>query len=480
MPIFSILFIIGLILGFFKEHSPKDRFFFLVFFNAILTIYLLQGYFLKVGVTEITSPRALSWNVLFLYALYVFIQYRIKINRRLFFAAFVFFATVCLSCLYEMIMPYDGLLLPLDAENGWDGYIAGIYGKVHVKPSYALYARAMWIIVQFILVLLIFKQLYTLKDIIQLNNRIIRWAQIGIVYGFVEFFIKNVMGNVTVTFLFSEIVFGTNKESVYTEVIQKGGLFYSLQGFTREPSHYIIFLWMVALFILVTNLLYKKYPQISQTVHKSYSNWTLLSCIILLGLTGGFSAVWALCIIILVGAELKFRESGSSIIRVVRCHYLAVFFLIIAAGAFSYYVMSSEYLLGRLEDAIVVLSMLLQNTGVIAVGNEGIGSTIARFTSIVDNLFVFLERPLLGLSPGVQWAHDTTVEFLVGYGILGAYTLYRLLITSRDRLQYDKLFVIILLVLAGLPMKIGMPLLAIHYSLLIESTALYMAGNRES
>lgn len=474
MPIFSILFIGYLVNIFITRQTYKEIFYKLFFLTSFLTVTLFQGYFMQIGSVELSTPRAIVANILWFFAIYIFLSKKIQIPTKPFIAMCIFLIVIVLGMIQELFMPYEGPLLPLDVDQGWDGYIAGLYGKAYIYPPNSFYLTQFKIAVQYVIIILAAKAIFSWQDYVSIGMKLIKWSKIPIYYGFIEFIIKNVFNNTTVTFSFTEFFFGASKESTLIEAIKKGGDLYILQGFTREASHYVIFLFTIAMLILFLNTIKKKRPSLFANAKKTYSNITLISCIILMFLTGGFSAVWLSFVLFLTFILLKYREANINILEVLRKKRISVIISAILLSISLYFIFSSEYFMGRLTDAFFVINMLVSNMSVLTIGNEGIGSTIARFTSIIDNAAVFCDRPLLGLGLGMQWAHDTTIELLVNIGVLGVYTLYRFFISTDRNYCYDKIYILLVLFIGGLPMKIVMPSFAIHILIFLEYTTIYM------
>ncbi len=472
MPIFSLFIIAYIIYFFVNNKTSKDNFKDLFFVTCFLSVNLFQGYMISIAGSEL-NRNAICINIIFFYSAYIVLARKVELPTKPTLAAVIFISMITLSMMNEMLFPYDGLLLPMDAPKGWDGYVAGEYSKEYIYPDNTFYLKQFKNILSYALIIILAKKLLTWNDYIEISMRIIKWSKPAIYFGFIEFYVKNVMGNLDVTFWFTEIIFGVSEESTLVEAIKKGGDFYILQGFTKEASHYIIFLFTIVVLMLLLNVIYKLQPQMMKDIPKTYSKTTTISALILIMITGGFSAVWMLLVLFLIFLLLKLREKRTNIFKAVIKQKKSVVFVGIVFLILLCFISNNEYFMGRLYDAIFVMDMLMENSAILMIGNEGIGSTIARFTSIIDNFYVFIERPILGLSFNLQWAHDTTIEWLAGIGIAGCISLYYLWISSDCKKSYDNILLIIFII-AGLPMKIMMPATAFQILIFIELSALYM------
>ena len=80
---------------------------------------------------------------------------------------------------------------------------------------------------------------------------------------------KNAVGQLTFTYDLAGALFGVNRAAIFTEAFSKGGTFYSLQGFTREPSHYVMYLFTIALFMVLAGVCQKRCLEIGVYIKNS-------------------------------------------------------------------------------------------------------------------------------------------------------------------------------------------------------------------
>ena len=79
-------------------------------------------------------------------------------------------------------------------------------------------------------------------------------------------------------------------------------------------------------------------------------------------------------------------------------------------------------------------------------GNVGAYSEIIRFVSIVDTLKDVINRPLLGLGCGIEWAHSGFVTMLSCIGIIGTVIWLKLsMITKEGKLYFFTMVLLIIL-----------------------------------
>lgn len=437
MPIFSVIFVGILIRIFSRRQGIEERFFSLLALTLAITIQNFQGYFLKIGTTEIFSCAGISNAVLFFYSLYVLFFVRIGINRKVFYAGTLFLLSACVSILYEWLIPYDGLLIPDIEGYSWDSFLANKCTMIQYQPSLTSFWHGFSQIISFVCIAIVFKQLCTLSLLNKIFLQIVKWGRLSIFYGVFEFVMKNVFHQLTITYDFAAYFLGVNSQSVYTEAFTKGGTLYTLQGLTREPSQFIMYLFSIGLIIILSTALQKRSVLENQQKHVRKYRVSLACCFALMVLAGGFSAVWFLFLLlgslVIVNVHMKSLSIRSVVWRYKK-GVLAIALLFVVAVAVVY---NNEYYYNRLSDTFYIVTVLLTTDNLYSVsflgsgGSDGVGSTIARFFSIYCGTVVFLERPILGIGPGIQSIHDTTISLLQNYGIAGFFLMYRFMMTSK-------------------------------------------------
>lgn len=479
MPILSVIMFFLLIYIMVRKNSAMGRYADLFVIYCTVKIYWFQGYFLKIGNNEISSIANISSHLLLLYSIYLVVYKKIKIDKTTLMSIIFFVSIICLGMMYEKIFPYDGLLLPeQNDEINWDGYIAGTCSMYQYIPPFSAFLRPLWQVLEFSFEVLVFKQIYEISWFVNSYMKIIGYLKYGIYYGYFEFLLKNIIGNLTITYDFAAILLGVNEYSVYTEAYIKDGLFYTLQGLTREPSHFNCFLFNVAVLMMLGNIMKRIVKNKSVNVLSTYSNFTICACIGLMLLTGGFSSIWYLFIIGGVALLLRIRESGGSILDFLLQKKITMFSFFIICSGIVFAINQNDYLYNRLIDAMAVFEFLSESNGFAGIsilgGNSGIGSTIARFVSIYEGIIAFVERPLLGLSWCVQPVHDFSITLLSNIGILGVYFLYKVMISSIEKKRYDFSMIFLIFIIGGLPITISSSFFALHWLLFFEVTSFYM------
>ena len=477
MPIASIVVLTLLVYIFMSNKTYKEKYIFLFVLTCVLKIYWTQGYFLKIGNTEISSTSGVASYCLLIYSIYLFLCRKIEIKKRTCMFAVMLVVVSVISMIYEAVMPYEGMLMPEQNENSsWDLYVLGQCYMYPYTPSVSSYISSLITVIQFAVNVLLFKNICDKEMFLKSYMRIIYWLKFEMYFGIFEFFLKNIINDLTTTFQITEILFGLNASSVLDSAVMKGGIFYSLQGFAREPSHYNVFLFSLCLLMLLGNVMCSKFA--SDRIEKSYSKSTIFGCVVLLILSGGFSGVWFLTMLLVLALLLHIREHNYNVYDIVKKNkaWMMIFFVI--AFVIGYVIMRNDYFSGRISDALAIVNFLGDTGSFVGasmlVDNEGAHSTLARFVSIYQGMVIFFDRPILGISFGVQTLHDFSIMYLVNMGVAGVFAMYKLLASTNNNLRYDNKFLFLLFIIGGFPMTVSCYGLSMHWLLFFEGTRLYM------
>ena len=136
MPLLSIARLVVIIYFLTKRDTYVDRYFNLFMLSSFLRVYWLEGYFIKIGDLEIGNLPVISEAVLLLYSLYLLWVGIAKLRSRFFYVWLAFLAIVSIGIVYELLMPYDGLLLvEQKGDVSWDGYATGRWGMYTYFPG---------------------------------------------------------------------------------------------------------------------------------------------------------------------------------------------------------------------------------------------------------------------------------------------------------------------------------------------------------
>ena len=193
-------------------------------------------------------------------------------------------------------------------------------------------------------------------------------------------------------------------------LLQRGDL-WALQGFTREPSHYAIVLFIFALLIILL---------ISIGAKKHHDITWLFATVILMYLTAATSAVVFYILLMIFGIIALTNEKSVSktnirlLLGISCCFVLVVVIALISFGVFNS-TTQFQKMIGLFNN---LPNLLSGNIGEL-LNVQGSG----RLVSIIDSFSVFLDRPLIGIGTGEINPYSGFIALLAGSGLFGALLL---------------------------------------------------------
>ena len=320
MPIFSIIFLFIIAIIFIRYRTSENRFYALFALTVILQIHFFQGYFIKIGANEIWSCESLSLKILAFYSLWLIFSGRARLGRNIYRGVMLCLLFLLGSIAYETFVPFDGLLMPhmegnTDGGYSWDNLVAGKVAMVGYQPSLQELVGASKTFLYYILVLATFKAFFNLEFFTRSLMSVIKWGKLCIYYGLFEFFLKNAVGQLTFTYDLAGALFGVNRAAIFTEAFSKGGTFYSLQGFTREPSHYVMYLFTIALFMVLAGVCQKRCLEIGVYIKKTFYPFEIILSVLVMFLCGGFSTVWLTCLLLVATVIVYIHSRHLSLLQ---------------------------------------------------------------------------------------------------------------------------------------------------------------------
>lgn len=475
LPIFSFIYI-GILIIIFLYSSNLKKFYVnnvtLLFF---LEIIASQGYFIQFSSQEYYIDVIQLYIVLLLSL--ILLARNLNGRRHLIYAVFIFLGISLSSVLCQAIFPYDGYILPAELKGmdcSWDTYVAGksvLYKyNFDLFQNISLYRR----LCMYTVVIYAMKINVSLEDIYSIMTKLIRGSFFVVSYGYLEMILKNLLNMPRESYKFSEFVFGASF-STYTwesaATMVDGS--YRLQGFTREPSHYVFSLLIFSLFILITI----KYHKTANIVTPCWYYIELLLILILMPMTGGMSSIWCFFSLILSYIIINLNRKFN-FYRMLKVGFCVVSGVVILLLFLEFLLDNSDFLLiERFSSSLETISFLLSNPNILLIAGMD-ASTLARFTSIIVCAGNWFDNPLLGLGHGITKAHDFTITMLVGSGLLGCGAWYHFITTSGNvKKRYDHLLLLTILCIIFIPIgTIGGWYTSTYFVLLTEATALYRSN----
>lgn len=467
MTFISLVILIYILL---KKDNLKVKYVKLITLLSIIEVIMLNGYFIDFEDKGISVKFFLDILV-GIASIYYIYKEKIKINKFLFFWIIFLLICVLLGVFLEIIMPYDQPIVNYVSEGNWDGYVLGKMNKAMINISWSNVFLLYFKVLVYCLVVFIVKTTFIKVDIIYIVNNIIKVGRFIIYYGYIEYFIKNILNQIDVISNFNIILTGVSGQ------ISNNDDLYRLIGITAEPSYFILSIFTLLVFNLIANEIKRKDKYI---YIRTYKNFEIILGLFLLYLSGGFSFFWYLFIFILIYFLLKQKVYIISLKRFLKL----IIFLIFISSVFIYLLnymltLTDNALANRINNAIEVVYYLWQYG--IAINSVLIGETsnVARLTSIYDVFNDFSNRPILGLGIGIQSAYSGVVTMLSEFGILGCYILYKIVTFKMNKhIRYDYMLLSCYFIIANIPIGVKSIGYEIFSIVLIEATRFYIEKNK--
>lgn len=473
MKIFGGILIAIILYIILSRKTLKQKFIYFLSLTSVLEVAALQGYFIRSGTTELGYEVVCS-VLFFIFSLFFAYKKNLTVDKNLFLFSGLFLFTVWLGIILESIYPYDGMIIGLAQGGNWDAYVSGKIEKGPAEVMYTLEFLYYILLLTFVLAMFIVKKLFDVHDILKSLAIMNKFFLILIVYGVIEFIMKNVLGS-DLTLQFADIFLGTGG-STYSELVLRGDS-YQLQGLTREPSAYAFQLFMIIIFFMIERnigliVAVEKYKKFA----KSLQYRVVVSVAVLLMLvSGSFSSLIYLSIVMILCFLIKGKKNNGykELVYFLIAGFLVCLFLFILYEYFP-----NSYIGDKLSEFLWAWDFidagtwsLLTETG-IDIGS--MQSIVARVVSIMDTFSDFLNRPILGLGLIVQSAHSGVVSILSDIGLLGLFLWIKMVFYRRsETLKYDYVFIIFALFIANIPAGLRIILYGNFVILLIESTRYY-------
>jgi hypothetical protein len=234
----------------------------------------------------------------------------------------------------------------------------------------------------------------------QIVCRLASVGKVYMIYSTLEFFLKNVFQS-AVLYQIQNVIFGVAKAT--TTTLGKRGWLYTLQGLTREPSHF-------ALQLVLIILLFWLQERITGRNNKA---WIVLACFYMVA---GMSLTSILCVLT-VFCFIYFQKENSA----GKTYFVMGTIALLVLGILLFIVFQDDitgtYYGKRLVSLISELPGILQGNG--SSISSGYISNKARMASVADGLSAFRDNFLFGTGIGTSGCQADFIANLEGLGMVG-------------------------------------------------------------
>ena len=269
-----------LVLVFFLNLFSKKASIYRLLDQTVLTIYIYLyvnvGYFFSSNIINVDYWQG---ALLLEFFLCLFLTHERKVTRK-----FAFYVICMLIGTINLIVLPSKHAQVVGNSGAYQYYMVGT--KIYTQPIFSKFTVFYFVlaVIQAYVFLVIKKRVKT-KDVIYLVERLSSMIKLSLIIWSVEFIIKNIIVSTSynefLTFFFGK---GT---STLEELTQRGN-YYSLQGFTREPSQFAFVLSYAAVVMYTERLLKNE---------KKNSGWIVLT-LFLIAMSGAFTALFSVVFLV--------------------------------------------------------------------------------------------------------------------------------------------------------------------------------------
>ena len=469
-PIF-ILYFTYVFYIFITSKKIKDFYINLLFLTCVLEIGMFQGYAIRIGGSSISLLQINTLVFMFVSLIFFIKITNDGIKKQCVILLIVIFIYMVLQILYNDFNPYKGLVLNTNISGcSWDYYAMG-FCKLYPKKFNFLYSIKGSIKLFYLLInAYIIKTKISFNDFNYVIKNMIFLFKIIVLFGLFEFVCKNVLHTPYFPFKVASFLLG-NDSQAYSAPTMRGRI-YALQGLCCEPSHFNICLFSFLLLLIIYERINNDRTKL---IKKILKNFWFISGVILMFFSGGVSCIWCIAILF-IEYYIVTRKNTKHIKRYNYFRFLkfigiSLFILIILFGLM--FISNSNYIariFGMIETVLNISKKTIETNLIRDM------STYSRFLSIKTCFENFLERPIFGLGAGFVECHDSTVSFLVQFGLIGFLILFSIFVfpNSNGR-KYDKFFIIMCIFFYGVPYGNPGSIYSFVYNILIiELTSFYL------
>lgn len=465
MSIFGIVLMSYIIYQIIIVYSINELFKKMISITLIVGLAVRMGYFAKIGDLEITYTMFLYYITTILA---IGILLKRGIERKSLKALFILLIAFILNIVCFYFFRYTEPVI----QSDWTNYVLGSINYSYINDNALAYGHY----ILFLCVLIIFAaflRVYTEKEISRLVSSVSKFCKGMIILGYVEFFIKNIWHSNIITSL---CIFLFGASGAQQNLVEQRGLFYTIQGATKEPSMYVTKLFYICLIFLL--LLGQ-----SKRKEKKYALGWIIATIILLIFDSTMSSLVYIVIILIILISQKRSiksEKGLRDYRKIIIPISAIVFL----SFLSFYIInnykillgSDNYFLNRIGVAGQQLSIMLNGS----MKNLKYSSEAIRFSGIVYDFKLFIKRPLFGVGMGVVVCNSGIISMLCNIGIVGFIAWFYSITSFYIRKELKTRCIIYAFLIAILPnvilndyetlQNLAIPIVAYIYYLLENKT----------
>lgn len=373
-------------------------------------------------VNRITSPAALIASqeigcsdivlaVLFIYSIILLIQ-KARIKKSLLAIGMIVFTLASISLVVNLLFPYEGLIVT--SNGSWDGLLFGTSSPQHVEIG----IRTLLVLTRltiFIVVIWCAASVLTRNDYLKASSYVLAFSKAHIAFGAFELLTKSVLGS-SVAVDISSTLFPSFSSAV-TDIVVRGEIT-SLQGFTREPSHFAMALSISLVMLVLLNCAGRG---------RRFDIFWGFVAFLLLALSGAFTAIVGIAI----AAIIAFRYRRILLAGIDKRIRIVIYILVFALMFLALSVLTGGVRIGNIYYVDKMANVAENINAIIGRRYSNVSGSydaLPRIISMVECIRVFFERPLFGIGPGVVNPFSGISAILSQYGVLFTVAWFLLLV----------------------------------------------------
>ncbi|MGG7198604.1 hypothetical protein ACQPUI_18045 [Clostridium butyricum] len=408
---FSIVLVYLFIQCFLKKSNSKYGFTInLIVLTASIELFVELGYLLKISSITI-SYRTICELLLSINCIYIFLRNLLasKIKRNIFKKFSILNITIIIGILLLLIIPpslYTG-----NINVSWDEMLTG--GMQFEKIHYTNFVLNEFIqMFMFLISSLTMFCLFEKEDYKELIIKFTNCIKIMLIIGLLEVIIKDVF-KCNLYNEFCNFFFGISEASI-TKLTQRGNGMYSLQGFTKEPSHYAYAILISMIVLFARNI----------TTNKD-KKWILLSISLSLLMMAFSTVLFLSCFMVLLLIYWLYKSNGKHV-KTIKMFFLLfigisiIFFVFINLSRIFDGLSTSSFFERRIKSLIEEIQLVVSGNWIYS-NNSLEWSNRVRILSVFETLKLIIYRPIFGLGIASITCHGSTAMLLSSIGILGTY-----------------------------------------------------------
>lgn len=475
LPILSCIEIVIIMYIFLKKSTLKERFTKLIILLLIFEIIYPTGAFFQIGSVGVLSVYTVPQYVIGVYCVIEFVVGNIKIQNRLFAGLCVFFNVILFLLIMDYIYPYHGLVPYAAGRSPWDDFVTGKSGLEVYTADFTVFLISFLKLINCAIVITVAKSILDKNDLYLILTRVVFWGRYYCWIGAFDFFMQNILDSSVLFYDMRDLICGVNSNPDFNHGIKKGN-FYAIVGFAFENSNFVM-----SMFYLIISMMIKVKTDTQMGIKEQYKcRLYILLSLALMALSGGFSAVWYMGMVVVCGMLLKADIVNYPLKEKLKIYTKFVMGLVLLlVMVYLVYVVSdfeNSYYGRRLISVFIILDYFTSGNFNMSVTQDGVGeSELARLTSLLYGGLIISERPLVGIGLGAMKIHDVTLCFIMSMGIIGVLAWVMFVTLKKEKnIHFDFLFWATFYFLGGLPVgTFERSITSFYFIFILLCTSLY-------